>query len=163
MGESNFKFLIKLAMPVAEGIPHKSIDQCYIDMSTEGADINCKAMVAFGVNDLREVDIIVRWGMLFVSSVVYTTNILCCISLNVHFQIRRVLWYCLLTEISHTGSFTSFDQVAPPKAGEVRVKVVSNALCHTDIYTLSGADPEGLFPCILGTSPAPRVSLPPHK
>jgi S-(hydroxymethyl)glutathione dehydrogenase / alcohol dehydrogenase len=40
--------------------------------------------------------------------------------------------------------------VAPPKAGEVRVKVISNALCHTDIYTLDGHDPEGLFPCILG-------------
>lgn len=60
--------------------------------------IECKAMVAFGVNDLREVDIV----------------------------------------------------VAPPKAGEVRVKVVANALCHTDIYTLSGKDPEGLFPSILG-------------
>ena len=41
-------------------------------------------------------------------------------------------------------------EVAPPKAGEVRVKVVANALCHTDIYTLDGHDPEGLFPCILG-------------
>jgi len=40
--------------------------------------------------------------------------------------------------------------VMPPKAGEVRVKVISNALCHTDIYTLDGHDPEGLFPCILG-------------
>merc|ERR1719213_1034674 len=30
------------------------------------------------------------------------------------------------------------------------VKVICNALCHTDIYTLSGADPEGLFPSILG-------------
>jgi len=60
--------------------------------------IECKALVAFGVNDLREVEII----------------------------------------------------VAPPKAGEVRVKVVANALCHTDIYTLSGADPEGLSPSILG-------------
>jgi S-(hydroxymethyl)glutathione dehydrogenase/alcohol dehydrogenase len=40
--------------------------------------------------------------------------------------------------------------VDPPKAGEVRVKVVANALCHTDIYTLDGYDPEGLFPCILG-------------
>ena len=40
--------------------------------------------------------------------------------------------------------------VAPPKAGEVRVKVIANALCHTDIYTLDGHDPEGLFPCILG-------------
>ncbi len=34
-------------------------------------------------------------------------------------------------------------QVAPPKAGEVRVRVVANALCHTDIYTLDGHDPEG--------------------
>jgi len=41
-------------------------------------------------------------------------------------------------------------QVAPPQAGEVRVKVIANALCHTDIYTLDGHDPEGLFPCVLG-------------
>jgi S-(hydroxymethyl)glutathione dehydrogenase/alcohol dehydrogenase len=40
--------------------------------------------------------------------------------------------------------------VDPPKAGEVRVKVMANALCHTDIYTLDGDDPEGLFPSILG-------------
>jgi S-(hydroxymethyl)glutathione dehydrogenase/alcohol dehydrogenase len=40
--------------------------------------------------------------------------------------------------------------VDPPKAGEVRVKVIANALCHTDTYTLDGQDPEGLFPCILG-------------
>eukprot|EP00659_Diplonema_papillatum_P012187 gene12187-18827_t len=41
-------------------------------------------------------------------------------------------------------------KVAPPKEGEVRVKVMANALCHTDVYTLSGQDPEGLFPSILG-------------
>jgi len=41
-------------------------------------------------------------------------------------------------------------QVAPPKAGEVRVKIIANALCHTDIYTLDGHDPEGLFPSVLG-------------
>jgi S-(hydroxymethyl)glutathione dehydrogenase / alcohol dehydrogenase len=40
--------------------------------------------------------------------------------------------------------------VAPPKEGEVRLKIVANALCHTDEYTLSGQDPEGLFPVILG-------------
>jgi S-(hydroxymethyl)glutathione dehydrogenase/alcohol dehydrogenase len=40
--------------------------------------------------------------------------------------------------------------VDAPHAGEVRVKVVANALCHTDIYTLDGHDPEGLFPSILG-------------
>lgn len=40
--------------------------------------------------------------------------------------------------------------VDPPKKGEVRVKVLTNALCHTDLYTLGGDDPEGLFPVILG-------------
>ncbi|KXZ53335.1 hypothetical protein GPECTOR_7g1229 [Gonium pectorale] len=40
--------------------------------------------------------------------------------------------------------------VAPPGPGEVRIKVVATALCHTDAYTLDGLDPEGLFPCILG-------------
>lgn len=41
-------------------------------------------------------------------------------------------------------------QVAPPQKGEVRIKTVAVALCHTDAYTLDGCDPEGLFPCILG-------------
>lgn len=40
--------------------------------------------------------------------------------------------------------------VDPPKAGEVRIKIVANALCHTDVYTWSGQDAEGKFPCILG-------------
>src|SRR6201987_3645922 len=37
-----------------------------------------------------------------------------------------------------------------PKAGEVLVEIKATGICHTDKYTLSGADPEGLFPCILG-------------
>jgi Zn-dependent alcohol dehydrogenase len=41
-------------------------------------------------------------------------------------------------------------QVAVPQKGEVRLKIFANALCHTDIYTLEGHDPEGLFPSILG-------------
>lgn len=41
-------------------------------------------------------------------------------------------------------------RVAPPRAGEVRVHVLFNGLCHTDVYTLSGKDPEGNFPSILG-------------
>ncbi|RXM30505.1 Eukaryotic translation initiation factor 4E-1A [Acipenser ruthenus] len=41
-------------------------------------------------------------------------------------------------------------EVAPPKAHEVRIKVIATGVCHTDAYTLSGADPEGLFPVILG-------------
>ncbi|ORX69514.1 alcohol dehydrogenase class III [Linderina pennispora] len=41
-------------------------------------------------------------------------------------------------------------EVAAPKAGEVRLKVLATGICHTDAYTLSGADAEGRFPCILG-------------
>lgn len=37
-----------------------------------------------------------------------------------------------------------------PKAGEVMVKLVATGVCHTDAYTLSGTDPEGVFPSILG-------------
>jgi S-(hydroxymethyl)glutathione dehydrogenase / alcohol dehydrogenase len=40
--------------------------------------------------------------------------------------------------------------VAAPKAGEVLVKIVATGVCHTDAFTLSGRDPEGLFPAILG-------------
>ena len=40
--------------------------------------------------------------------------------------------------------------VAPPKAGEVLVRIVATGVCHTGAYTLSGADPEGIFPAILG-------------
>ncbi len=37
-----------------------------------------------------------------------------------------------------------------PKAGEVLVEIKATGICHTDYYTLSGADPEGIFPAILG-------------
>jgi S-(hydroxymethyl)glutathione dehydrogenase / alcohol dehydrogenase len=37
-----------------------------------------------------------------------------------------------------------------PKAGEVMVKLAATGVCHTDAFTLSGADPEGVFPCIMG-------------
>jgi len=40
--------------------------------------------------------------------------------------------------------------VAGPKAGEVLVRIVATGVCHTDAFTLSGADPEGAFPVILG-------------
>lgn len=40
--------------------------------------------------------------------------------------------------------------VAGPKAGEVMIKMVATGVCHTDLFTLSGADPEGIFPSILG-------------
>ncbi|WP_160122209.1 S-(hydroxymethyl)glutathione dehydrogenase/class III alcohol dehydrogenase [Rhodovarius lipocyclicus] len=41
-------------------------------------------------------------------------------------------------------------KVQPPKEGEVLVEIMATGVCHTDYYTLSGADPEGLFPAILG-------------
>lgn len=37
-----------------------------------------------------------------------------------------------------------------PKEGEVLVRMVATGVCHTDAFTLSGADPEGIFPAILG-------------
>src|SRR5690554_978123 len=40
--------------------------------------------------------------------------------------------------------------VAPPQAGEVLVRIVATGVCHTDAFTLSGADPEGIFPAVLG-------------
>jgi len=40
--------------------------------------------------------------------------------------------------------------VAGPKAGEVLVRLIATGVCHTDAYTLSGRDPEGVFPAILG-------------
>jgi S-(hydroxymethyl)glutathione dehydrogenase/alcohol dehydrogenase len=41
-------------------------------------------------------------------------------------------------------------QLDPPQAGEVLVEIKATGVCHTDAYTLSGKDPEGLFPSILG-------------
>ncbi|MBF6615696.1 S-(hydroxymethyl)glutathione dehydrogenase/class III alcohol dehydrogenase [Pollutimonas thiosulfatoxidans] len=41
-------------------------------------------------------------------------------------------------------------ELAGPKAGEVLVEIKATGICHTDYYTLSGADPEGIFPSILG-------------
>ncbi|MCC4115865.1 S-(hydroxymethyl)glutathione dehydrogenase/class III alcohol dehydrogenase [Aromatoleum toluclasticum] len=40
--------------------------------------------------------------------------------------------------------------VEPPKKGEVLVRIVASGVCHTDAFTLSGDDPEGIFPAILG-------------
>ena len=40
--------------------------------------------------------------------------------------------------------------VEGPREGEVLLKVVASGVCHTDAFTLSGEDPEGAFPCVLG-------------
>src|ERR1700712_3026285 len=41
-------------------------------------------------------------------------------------------------------------QLDGPRAGEVLVEIKATGICHTDKFTLSGEDPEGLFPAILG-------------
>ena len=41
-------------------------------------------------------------------------------------------------------------EVAGPKAGEVLVRLIATGVCHTDAFTLSGDDPEGIFPAVLG-------------
>jgi S-(hydroxymethyl)glutathione dehydrogenase / alcohol dehydrogenase len=41
-------------------------------------------------------------------------------------------------------------EIEGPKAGEVLVRMVATGVCHTDAFTLSGEDPEGVFPCVLG-------------
>jgi len=41
-------------------------------------------------------------------------------------------------------------EVGPPQKDEVRIKILYTGLCHTDSYTLSGQDPEGAFPVVLG-------------
>jgi S-(hydroxymethyl)glutathione dehydrogenase/alcohol dehydrogenase len=41
-------------------------------------------------------------------------------------------------------------EVAAPKSGEVLIRMVATGVCHTDAFTLSGADPEGIFPAVLG-------------
>ena len=41
-------------------------------------------------------------------------------------------------------------ELAEPKAGEVLVRLVACGVCHTDLYTASGADPSGYAPAVLG-------------
>lgn len=48
--------------------------------------------------------------------------------------------------------------VAPPQAGEVLVRITHTGVCHTDAFTLSGDDPEGIFPSVPGTKVAASSS-----
>lgn len=41
-------------------------------------------------------------------------------------------------------------QLDGPREGEVLVEIKATGICHTDTYTMSGKDPEGLFPAVLG-------------
>lgn len=47
-----------------------------------------------------------------------------------------------------------------PKAGEVLVEIKATGICHTDEFTISGADPEGLFPAIMGHDARGRTDVP---
>ena len=50
-------------------------------------------------------------------------------------------------------------QLEGPREGECLVEIKATGLCHTDKFTLSGADPEGLFPAILGHEGAGVVEI----
>ncbi len=60
-------------------------------------------------------------------------------------QVRAAVAY-------EAGKLLSIETVTleGPKAGEVLVEIKATGICHTDAFTLSGADPEGLFPAVLG-------------
>ncbi|KAG6456832.1 alcohol dehydrogenase class-3 [Manduca sexta] len=59
---------------------------------------------------------------------------------------------CLAAVAWEAGKPLSIEtvEVDPPRAGEVRIQITHTGVCHTDAYTLSGSDPEGVFPVILG-------------
>ena len=50
-----------------------------------------------------------------------------------------------------------------PKEGEVLVEIKATGICHTDEFTLSGADPEGIFPTVLGHEGAGIVEVSPSS
>ncbi|EHK98319.1 putative S-(hydroxymethyl)glutathione dehydrogenase [Glarea lozoyensis 74030] len=54
-------------------------------------------------------------------------------------------------------------EVGPPRANEVRIEIHYTGVCHTDAYTLSGKDPEGAFPIVLGHEGAGIVDTPECK
>src|SRR6195952_668981 len=55
----------------------------------------------------------------------------------------------VLEEFGQPLNVTEVD-LAGPAAGEVLVRLVACGVCHTDMYTASGADPAGYAPCVLG-------------
>ncbi|PTP12587.1 S-(hydroxymethyl)glutathione dehydrogenase/class III alcohol dehydrogenase, partial [Vibrio sp. 10N.286.51.C3] len=61
-------------------------------------------------------------------------------------------WVVLLSLSTQAGEPLKREtvDVELPKAGEVLVRIVATGVCHTDAFTLSGDDPEGIFPSILG-------------
>ena len=63
------------------------------------------------------------------------------------------IWTCALQLPWPAGEPLAIETVqldAKPRAGECLVELKATGICHTDAFTLSGADPEGLFPAIMG-------------
>lgn len=62
------------------------------------------------------------------------------------------LSFLLIPCAPHSNEYVVIEEITvdPPRRGEARIKILATGVCHTDAYTLSGSDPEGLFPCILG-------------
>ena len=62
------------------------------------------------------------------------------------------IWTCVQRWRSRPGRSSVWKtvQLDGPREGEVLVEIKATGICHTDKFTLSGADPEGLFPAILG-------------
>ncbi|WP_299947744.1 S-(hydroxymethyl)glutathione dehydrogenase/class III alcohol dehydrogenase [uncultured Microbulbifer sp.] len=60
--------------------------------------------------------------------------------------------YCKAAVAWKAGIPLSIEEIAvmPPQRDEVRVRLMATGVCHTDAFTLSGEDPEGVFPAILG-------------
>ena len=67
-----------------------------------------------------------------------------------HRQLGEFMDFCEKYIIGDQGMLVDMRFLPRIKEGEIRIKVISNALCHTDVYRLDGCDPEGEFPCILG-------------
>ena len=65
---------------------------------------------------------------------------------------RRGWWRTRAAVAHKAGEQLTIETVSStvPKDGEVLVEIKATGICHTDAFTLSGADPEGLFPAILG-------------
>jgi S-(hydroxymethyl)glutathione dehydrogenase / alcohol dehydrogenase len=64
----------------------------------------------------------------------------------------------VLEEFGHPLVVQEVD-LAEPRAGEVLVRLVACGVCHTDLYTASGADPSGYVPCVLGHEGAGVVEV----
>ncbi len=113
--------------------------------------ITCKAAVAYAPSQPLTVEDIQVSSVCRVSRVAIRCSRICCTLQN---HLVSSTWPTAVRtmprSLKSAQNALLDSQVEAPKAGEVRIKMLYCALCHTDAYTLSGSDPEGLFPTILG-------------